>query len=120
MARSEHLPIYRATFDLCLHLERLTPKLSKAHRYGLGADLRSAARRCLVRVVRANNRRETPARRLEFEELRIELAEVSALVRLAKEVGALPNLKTYERCANAVVDISKQTEGWLRSLSRQQ
>jgi hypothetical protein len=37
MARSEHLPIYKAAYDLCLYLEQLVRGFSRYHKYGLGA-----------------------------------------------------------------------------------
>jgi len=45
MARSEHLPIYKASFDLCLYLEQVVRSFSRCHKYGLGADLRDGAQR---------------------------------------------------------------------------
>jgi len=38
MARSEHLPIYKAAYDLCLYLEQVVRGFSRYHKYGLGAD----------------------------------------------------------------------------------
>jgi hypothetical protein len=61
MARSEHLPIYKASYDLCLHLEQVVQGFSRYHRYTLGADLRDSARRALKLVVRANSRQDRQA-----------------------------------------------------------
>ena len=44
MARSEHLPIYKASYDLCLYLEHVVRGFSRYHKYTLGTDLRDAAR----------------------------------------------------------------------------
>ena len=40
MARSEHLPIFTAAYDLCLYLEQVVRGFSRYHKYGLGAGLR--------------------------------------------------------------------------------
>jgi hypothetical protein len=45
MARAEHLPIYRASYDLCLYLEQVVHSFSRSHKYTLGTDLGDAARR---------------------------------------------------------------------------
>ena len=37
MARSEHLPIYKASYDLCLYLEEAVHGFSRYHKYTLGA-----------------------------------------------------------------------------------
>lgn len=40
MARSEHLPIYKAAYALCLYLEQVVRGFSRYHKHGAGADLR--------------------------------------------------------------------------------
>jgi hypothetical protein len=47
MAKTEHLPIYKCSYDLCLYLERVVHGFSRYHKYSLGADLRDAACRCM-------------------------------------------------------------------------
>ena len=42
MAQAEHLPTYKAGYDLCLHLEEVVSRFGRTHRYGLGAELREA------------------------------------------------------------------------------
>jgi hypothetical protein len=32
MAQTEHLPIYKAAYDLCLHLEQVVGRFGRAHR----------------------------------------------------------------------------------------
>ena len=58
MARTDHLPIYKAAYDLCLYLERTVRKFPRYHCYMLGTDLREGARRVLTSIVRANARRD--------------------------------------------------------------
>ena len=58
MAQAEHLPIYKASYDLCLSLEQVVRSFSRYHKYTLGTDLRDGARRVLKLVVRANTRRD--------------------------------------------------------------
>ena len=47
MAQAEHLPIYKAAYDLCLYLEQVVRRFSCYHKYTLGTDLRDGARRVL-------------------------------------------------------------------------
>ena len=58
MAHTEHLPIYKRAYDLCLYLEQLVRNFSRYHKYSLGVDLRDGARSVLKLVVRANSRRD--------------------------------------------------------------
>jgi four helix bundle protein len=117
MARYEHLPIYKKAFDLFLYFEKIVRKFSRYDKYTLGADLRDSARSVLKLIVRANS---THDKRPVLEEIRTQLEELMILVRVAKEVKAFENLNSYQFCAGEIIEISRQNEGWLRSLERKQ
>ncbi len=111
MARSEHLPIYKASYDLCLYFEQVVRGFSRYHKYGLGSDLRDGARRVLPLVMRANSRREKAPVLLEIREEE----ELKVLGRLGHDAKAFANANSFEHAARLVVDIAKQNEGWLKS-----
>lgn len=112
MAQTDHLPIYRRTYDLCLHLEQVVRSFPRYQKYSLGTDLRGAARRALSLVVRANSRRDKTSVLLELRET---LEELKALLRLCQDVRAFPRFVSYEHAMLLLVDAAKQNEGWLRS-----
>ena len=58
MAQTDHLPIYKAAYDLCLYIEQAVRKFPRYEKYAVGTDLREGARRVLKLVVRANTRRD--------------------------------------------------------------
>jgi hypothetical protein len=91
MARYEHLPIYKKTFDLFLYFEKIVRKFSRYDKYTLGADLRDTTRSVLKLIVRANSSQE---KRPVLEEIRTQLEELMILVRVAKEVKAFENLNS--------------------------
>ena len=39
MAQAEHLPIYKKSYDLCLHLEQVVRGFSRYHKYTLGTRI---------------------------------------------------------------------------------
>jgi 23S rRNA-intervening sequence protein len=117
MARYEHLPIYKKAFDLFLYFEKIVRKFSRYDKYTLGADLRDTTRSVLKLIVRANSSQD---KRPVLEEMRTQLEELMILVRVAKEVKAFENLNSYQFCAGEIIEISRQNEGWLRSLDRKQ
>ena len=41
MARCEHLPIYKASLDVTLHLERVVAGFSRCHKHTLDMELRA-------------------------------------------------------------------------------
>jgi hypothetical protein len=112
MAQSEHLPIYKASYDLCLYLEQVVRGFPRYHKYALGADLRDGARRVLTLIVRANARHDKAAVLLELRE---ELEQLKVLLRLGQDVKAFASFKSFEHAIAQVVQIAKQNEGWLRS-----
>jgi hypothetical protein len=58
MARDDHLPIYRAAFDLAVHIEKVVRHFSRYHKYTLGTELRDGSRRILARIIEANDSRD--------------------------------------------------------------
>jgi hypothetical protein len=91
MAYTEHLPIYKSSYDLCLYLEQLVRNFSRYHKYSLGGDLRDGARLVLRLIVRANARHEKAPLLLEIRE---ELEELKVLLRLGHDVKAFGNFKS--------------------------
>ena len=43
MARYEHLPIYKKSFELAVYLEKTVVGFARRHKYGLGARMRVGA-----------------------------------------------------------------------------
>jgi len=115
MAQTEHLPIYKASYDLCLYLEQVVHGFARYQKYTLGADLRDGARRVLKLIVRANARREKASVLLEVRE---ELEQLKVVLRLCHDVKAFASFKSFEHASAQVVAIARQNEGWLRSQCR--
>ena len=102
MANTEHLPIYKGCYDLCLYLEQVVHHFSRYQKYTLGSDLRDGARRALRLVVRANARRDKIevllALREQFEELKV-------VLRLGQDVKAFANFNTFAHATGQVVSL---------------
>ncbi len=115
MARYEHLPIYRAAFDLAVHVEKIVRNFSRYHKYSLGTELRERSRKLLERIMEANQSRERAA---VLGQLRLELEQLKLLARLCHESGGFASTRAYLHVAERVVEISRQNEGWLRQASK--
>ncbi|MBI4691550.1 MAG: four helix bundle protein [Nitrospirae bacterium] len=114
MAQYEHLPIYKAAFDLLLYFEKIVRNFSRYNKYTHGSDLRNITRQVVMLIVRANNSNDKlPV----LEEIRISLEELKAVIRICKETEAFPNFNSFQTSINQVIQIAKQNEGWMRSLS---
>ena len=92
MAQYEHLPIYRAAFDLAVHIEKIVHHFSRYHKYSLGTELRDSSRRILERIIEANSSQE---RESILSQLRIEVEKFKVLVRLCHESGGFASTRAY-------------------------
>ena len=112
MAQSEHLPIYKAAYDLCLYFEQIVRNFARYQKYSIGQDLRDGARRVLKLIVRANGRRDKVPALLDIRE---ELDELKVVLRLCHDAKAFPNFNSFEHGIRLVTDLARQNEGWLKS-----
>jgi len=114
MARYEHLPIYKKALDVAVHFEKVVAGFSRYHKYTLGSELRNQSRAVVSAIVKANSEGDKLPALLA---LRDRLEELTLLVRLTKEVRAFKSFKSYQYAVEEVVSVSRQNEGWIRSLS---
>ena len=113
MAQYEHLPIYKKAFDLLIYIEKSVSNFSRYHKYSLGSDLRQLARQVVRTIVRANSEADKNG---ALKYLRNILEEFLICLRLAKELQLFKNLNSYVFAMEMAVQISRQNEGWLKSL----
>lgn len=100
--------------ELAVFVESMVRGFARYHKYALGADLRHLSRRLVALVIKANSRRDKTA---ILTELRDSSEEMKVLIVLAKEVKAFTNFKEFQQASMLAVDISRQSEGWLKSQS---
>lgn len=113
MARYDHLAIYKSSFDLAVHVEKLVRHFSRYHKYTLGTELRECSRLALRLIMEANSQRGL-ARRETLLQLRRELEWFKVAARLCHESGGFASTKAYLFVSEQIVNIAKQNEGWLR------
>jgi hypothetical protein len=112
VAQTEHLPIYKAAYDLCLYFEQIVRNFSRYHKYSIGQELRDGSRRVLKLIVRANARADKTSALLEIRE---ELEALKVVLRLCHDAKGFANFNSFEHAIRLVTDIARQNEGWLKS-----
>ena len=100
---------------LAIYLEKAVRNFSRYHKYTLGSDLRGRSRDIVGFIIKANS---TAERLPVLLELRARLEEVMVLLRIGKEVKAYSHFNAYAYAANLVVRLSRQNEGWIKSLKK--
>lgn len=116
MARYEHLPIFKKSYDLCFEIEKQVNNFSRDFKYTIGTEIRGLAHKIPALIMVVNNQRD---KKKHLEELWIKLEKLKLLIRLAFDLKCLKSLKHYEILSGILAEISRQNEGWLKSASRQ-
>jgi four helix bundle protein len=112
MARYEHLPIFKVSFDLAVHIEKIVKNFSRYHKYTLGTELRNQSRAIVEAIIEANSKKDD--RREYLLALREKCEQLKVLARLCHESGGFQSTKAYLYTSEQIVNIAKQNEGWLR------
>ena len=113
MAQYEHLPIYKKAFDISVYIENCVRGFSRYHKYTLGTDLRNTSRKIVRLIVRANSEKDKLA---TLQQLRDTVEELKVTMRIGKEVKAYNSFNTFKRLIEEVLSLSRQSEGWLKSM----
>jgi len=114
MATYEHLPIFKRMMDLGVFMEQIVQHFSRYHKYTLGSELRTMCHEALALIVEANSTRE---RQPVLLRLRILFERIKIHLMLAREVKAFHNTNSFGQAVELIVDLCRQNEGWIRSVS---
>lgn len=115
MAYYEHLPIYRKAMETAIYFETIVRNFSRYNKYALGAEMREKSRDVVKIIIRANS---TANKLPVLFELREAIEELKTLIRISKETGAFKNFNSFQHAIECVVSVSKQNEGWIRSIGK--
>lgn len=112
MAHYENLPIYKKALELAVYIEQVVRGFSRYHKYTIGSDLRNLSRSLAALIIKANSMADKlPA----LTELRDKSEEMKLLIIIGKEIKAFNSFKQFQHAATLTVEISRQSEGWLKS-----
>jgi len=115
MAYYEHLPIYKKAMETALYFENTVRNFSRYNKYTLGTEMRTKSRDIVKLVIKANSsRNKLPL----LYELREHIEELKILIRISKESKAFHNFNSFKHAIECTVSVSKQNEGWIRSLAK--
>ncbi len=115
MARYEHLPIYKKALETAVYFEKVVAGFSRYHKYTLGTDLRNKSREIIGLIVKANS---TQNKLPILHDLRDQLEALIILIRMSKEVKAFKSFKSFQFAVKEVVSVSRQNEGWIKSVGK--
>lgn len=112
MARYEHLPIYKATYDLLEVVTRITKDFPKDFKYTLGDRLRSEVIELVVFIYKANSSRRDRVHNITQILERMQVVEL--LLRLSKDMRLI-TVKQFSSVVVLTDGIGRQAQGWVKS-----
>lgn len=111
MARYEHLPIYKTTYDLFIDVLQVTKTFPRDYRYTLGEHFHHSAIKLLKQVYITNTAKD------KVESLKLMLAyiqELGVLIRAAHDLKILGDNRFFDLIQKRD-SLEKQSTGWLKS-----
>ena len=117
MAYYSHLPIYNTAFELLHEFYLRVPKFSKQYKYLLGSEIIKANLSVIKLIIGINNARDIKKKQELFEELIWSVESIIILIRIANELKQFGDEKSYLYIIEKAVGLSKQAEGWRKSIN---
>ena len=114
MARYEHLPIYRTTYDLFIDVLQVTKTFSRDYRYTLGAHLHETAIKLLKQVYLINSARDKVD---ALKQMLLYIQEIGVLLRASKDLKIMAENRFFALLEKRD-SLEKQTTGWLKSFEK--
>lgn len=112
MAQYQHLPIYKATYDLLLKITEVTRHYPKDFKHSTATMLRDEVMYVVLLIYRANSSREHRA--AITAEIVERLQVIELLLRLSKDMRFI-SLKQHSSIVTMTDSIVRQAAGWHRS-----
>ncbi len=116
MAQYSHLPIYNTAFVLLRENYQRIPKFGKQYKYFLGGEIIKANIECIRLILEINNTREVKERIVLLKDLIWSSESIIISLRIANELKQLGGEKSYLYMLEKSVELSKQAEGWRKSI----
>ena len=108
MARYQHLPIYKLSYELLGRVMLATKDFPRDHKYTLGQKLRDEIISVIVLIYRANS---TEQKIPVINEILEKILVVELLVRLSCDMHILTK-KHYAGLVEMTESLARQAEGW--------
>jgi len=111
MARYEHLPIYKQTYDMMLLVMQATKTFPREYKYTIGQNLKDELIEMVVSIYRANSALDKVN---HIQGILDRIQVVHVLIRVAHDMRIMQR-KHYARLAEMTDSLSRQASGWIRS-----
>lgn len=108
-------PIQLQAQQLLFEVEAAVRHFPRYHKYTLGSEMRLTALRIMQCIQRALSRK---SKRRMVQRLSETIDDMKTQVLLAKQLGCYGSKHTFSRLTELVVNLGKQSGGWLKRLTK--
>jgi len=108
MATYNHLPVYKASYDLLVELFRFTKEFSREYKYTLGESIKKETIEMITGIYRANS---SYSKKEIIQSTREKVEVIRLFLRLLKDLRQI-NLKKFVRLNEKIESVSKQLSAW--------
>jgi hypothetical protein len=113
MARYQHLPIYKDTYDVTLGLLQSIRSFPRLFKYTLGSEIQKNLYTLLAMIVKVNGLYQ---KKDLLTNVSVQVELIQTQIRLARDCQCFKNIQSAIDFSNRLVKISRQVEGWRRSV----
>ncbi|MBU4275043.1 four helix bundle protein [Patescibacteria group bacterium] len=111
MATYNHLPVYKASYDLLIDIFRAIKDFNREYKYTLGENIKREAMEMITNIYRANS---SFSKRPYIEKAREKIETIRMFFRLTRDLGQV-GLKRFVDINEKVESVSKQLTAWEKS-----
>ena len=111
MATYNHLPVYKASYELLVELFRFTKDFSREYKYTLGESIKKEIIEMITNIYRANS---SYSKVTIIQSARENVEVIRLFLRLLKDLKQI-NLKKFVQLNEKIESVSKQLTAWQRS-----
>ena len=111
MATYNHLPVYKASYELLVELFRFTKDFSREYKYTLGESIKKEIIEMIRNIYRANS---SYSKGTIIQSARENVETIRLFLRLLKDLKQL-GLKKFVYLNEKIESVSKQLSAWQKS-----
>ena len=114
MALYDQLPVYKACYDLLLHLYQVSKNMERDYKFTLGENIKNEATSLIIQIYKANSNQN----KVEFLLTAKEKVEIIRLqLRIYKDLKQIA-LPQFVELSEKIESISKQLNAWYNFSSK--
>jgi len=111
MATYDHLPVYKASYDLLVEIFQFTKNFNREYKYTIGESLKNETIKMITNIYRANS---TYSKSTIIQSARENIEVIRLFVRLLKDLQQI-GVKKIVQVNEKIESVSKQLTAWQRS-----